>query len=241
MCARGQQEEAGLFLVKHSANANYTNSYGEGPLHAACRHGLAQLTRRLLLAGSNPNAQTTAALLSMKGMEVEEEEEVEEEIEEEVEIEEEEEASPSHSLSSSSSHNQDFSNSRPKSLALNHRVELNPFADDMEEDHFSPLSDTNPFAEDMVEKSPVRQKTPTTPQRNVEQPKPKIKKTKIVKRLVKTKKKVSKLPVYRQTPLHVAIVNMHKHVVEVFLQYKGMSFFCTLHCYTDLSMHGRYF
>ena len=31
----------------------------------------------------------------------------------------------------------------------------------------------------------------------------------------------AEVPVYRQTPLHVAIANRHRDVVQVFLNYKG--------------------
>ena len=86
---------------------------------------------------------------------------------------------------------------------------MNPFADPEDsmnpfEETVSPLDSTNPFAEPS---SPVHKpKTPSPAKVPTVSP-------------VKTRAKLE--PLFRQTPLHMAIENRHREVVDIFLKYKG--------------------
>ncbi|XP_023334642.1 rabankyrin-5 [Eurytemora carolleeae] len=53
------REEACLFLVSSGANVNKINRRGESVLHLAAIHGLATLATALLVAGADPNLQTS--------------------------------------------------------------------------------------------------------------------------------------------------------------------------------------
>ena len=59
--AAAGREEAGLFLVSSGAAVDRINRRGESVLHLASVQGLATLATALLVAGANPNLQTTAA------------------------------------------------------------------------------------------------------------------------------------------------------------------------------------
>ena len=51
-------ENAAIFLVKHSVDVNMTNRMGESALHKAASKGFSTLVAALLDEGSNPNLQT---------------------------------------------------------------------------------------------------------------------------------------------------------------------------------------
>ena len=58
--ARAGLEDAGLYLVSVGAKVDAVNSRGETPLHVAGAQGLATLATALVVAGADPNLQTSA-------------------------------------------------------------------------------------------------------------------------------------------------------------------------------------
>jgi ankyrin repeat protein len=57
-CARHHYQQAGLYLIKKTANINHINKQGETVLHLTSQFGLEQFTQALLENGANPNIQT---------------------------------------------------------------------------------------------------------------------------------------------------------------------------------------
>ncbi|XP_055996829.1 rabankyrin-5-like isoform X5 [Ostrea edulis] len=71
LCAQCGNSRAGIFLAKHAAKVNLTNSKGEIPLHLACLKGLTELVDVLLDRGANPNSQTHSPSIGHLGLEEE--------------------------------------------------------------------------------------------------------------------------------------------------------------------------
>ncbi|KAK6190601.1 hypothetical protein SNE40_002431 [Patella caerulea] len=61
LAAKEGNEAAGIFLAKHGAKVDHTNSKGESALHLACQTGLKKLVEIILENGGNSNIQTKAA------------------------------------------------------------------------------------------------------------------------------------------------------------------------------------
>ena len=60
-------EDAGLYLVSVGARVDSLNNGGESPLHVASSHGLATLATALIVAGADPNIQTTTVMAARSG------------------------------------------------------------------------------------------------------------------------------------------------------------------------------